>query len=150
MTFMLILAKNCHLPVVFSMPLRLLQTFVRSVFRHLFLRLMSPIWCCYVLYRTCSTDPSLNIASLLHQFWALHMILKWDAPKGWESGPRTLCLLLCPFSSVTILRSVFAFFDYCSERPEEPPIDLINFIWDKSCLVIYFYTLLTIFQPTYT
>lgn len=72
-----------------------------------------------MLYRSCFTDPSPNIPGLLHQFWVLLMILKWDAPKDWESGPRTLCLPLCLFSSVTVLRSAFAFFDYCSDRLEE-------------------------------
>lgn len=62
MTFMLILAKNCHLLVVFSMPLRTLQS---PLFRHLFLRLLNPIWCCYILYRSCFTDPSPNIPGLL-------------------------------------------------------------------------------------
>lgn len=115
-------------------------------------RLLSPIWCCYVLYgnRSCFTDPSPNIPGLLPHFWVLHMTLKWDAPKGWGSGPRTRCLPLCLFSSVTILKSAFAFLTTVHSDLRRPLIDLINFICDKSGLIIYFYPLLTIFQPTHT
>lgn len=140
MIFKLMFTKNCHLPVIISMLLRTLQS---PLFRQLFLRLLSPIWCCYILYST-------SISSLPRQFCVLHMILKRDAPKGWESGPRTPCLPLCPFSSVTILKNAFTFFDYYSDKPKESTIDLINFICDKSGLIIYFYPLLTIFQPTHT
>lgn len=129
MTFTLILAKHCHLLVIFSVPLRTLP--LRTITS--LVRLLSPIWCCYILYRGCFNDPSPNIPGLLPQFRVLHMILKWDAPKGWGSGPRTLCLPLCLFSSVTILKSAFAFFDYCSLRPEESThrLDQLHLWWIK-------------------
>lgn len=99
MTFLLILenTKNCHLLVTFSMPLRILQTFVRSLFSHLFPRLMSPIRLCCFLYRSCSINPSPNFPSLLLHFWDLHMILKWNAPSITEVAPGHSVYLSVPF-----------------------------------------------------
>lgn len=70
MTFMLMLEKTCHLLVTFSMPLRTLQAFFRSLFSNHFPRLMSPIWLSFFLSRSCSMDPF----SRLSQFGSFSFI----------------------------------------------------------------------------
>lgn len=90
-------AKNCHLLVTFSMPLRILQTFVRSLFSYLSPRLMSPIQLCCFLYRSCSIDPSPNFLSLFHPFWDRHMILKRDTPRVNKVAPGHSVFLSVPF-----------------------------------------------------